>query len=79
MRFRKNVLFALSNLISLVLISGSFYDSTITTSRKPLYRSSNKRTTDIIHTKLDVKFDWNKSQLIGEATILATAAVNFKL
>lgn len=39
--------------------------------KKSPYRSSARRTTDIIHTKLNVSFDWSKSQLTGEAEILA--------
>ena len=35
------------------------------------YRASNTRHTDIIHTSLDVKFDWNKSELVGTASITA--------
>lgn len=36
---------------------------------KTLYRGTNPLTNDILHTKLEVKFDWEKSQLIGKATI----------
>jgi aminopeptidase N len=35
------------------------------------YRASNPRTTDIIHTRLDLSFDWKKSHVLGEATITA--------
>lgn len=36
---------------------------------EPEYRASNKIENDIIHTSLNVKFDWKKSQLIGEAIL----------
>ena len=35
------------------------------------YRGSRTRTTDLLHTRLDVKFDWQKSQLHGKAAITA--------
>lgn len=35
----------------------------------PVYRASKTRINDIIHTKLDVKFDWEKTFLLGKATI----------
>lgn len=34
-----------------------------------LYRASETRVNDIIHTKLDVSFDWKKQYLYGKATI----------
>lgn len=34
-----------------------------------LYQASSSRVNDIIHTKLDVKFDWTKQYLYGKATI----------
>src|SRR5688572_18978328 len=39
--------------------------------KKEIYRESHPRLTDIIHTRLDVSFNWQKSQLNGKATILA--------
>ncbi|HWY13421.1 MAG TPA: M1 family aminopeptidase [Bacteroidia bacterium] len=39
--------------------------------KKKIYRGSNSLTNDIINTKLEVSFDWNKSQLIGKAEIHA--------
>jgi aminopeptidase N len=36
---------------------------------EPEYRASAKRINDIIHTKLDLKFDWINAQVIGKATI----------
>lgn len=43
---------------------------------KKTYRAANTRVTDIIHTKLEVKFDWNKSQVIGTAYITAKPYFN---
>jgi aminopeptidase N len=34
-----------------------------------VYQSANKRVNDLIHTKLEVKFDFNTSQLKGKATL----------
>ncbi len=34
-----------------------------------IYRASNTRMNDILHTKLEVRFDWNNSWLFGKATI----------
>jgi aminopeptidase N len=39
--------------------------------RKTIYRGSTQRVNDIIHTSLDVQFDWNKSQMRGKAAITA--------
>jgi aminopeptidase N len=36
-----------------------------------VYRATETVLTDLVHTKLQVKFDWEKSQLIGIATITA--------
>ncbi len=39
--------------------------------KRPIYRESNPLINDILHTKLEVSFDWKKSQLEGKATITA--------
>jgi len=39
----------------------------IDTSWKTLYRAVPEKINDLVHTKLDAKFDYNKSQLIGKA------------
>jgi aminopeptidase N len=39
------------------------------TSWKKLYRESAPRINDLVHTKLDVKFDYSKSQMNGLAWI----------
>ncbi len=47
-------------------------DTIETASKTPeeiLYRASATRINDIIHTKLDVRFDWGKQYLFGKATI----------
>lgn len=36
---------------------------------KPIYRASATRINDLIHTKLEVSFDWNKKYLFGKATL----------
>ncbi len=35
----------------------------------PVYQASNKRTHDLIHTKLDLRFDWAKEKVIGKAEL----------
>jgi aminopeptidase N len=35
----------------------------------PEYRATPTHSTDILHTKLDLKFDWEKEQVIGKATL----------
>jgi aminopeptidase N len=37
----------------------------------PVYQSSRKIQTDLIHTKLEIRFDWVKQHLLGKATITA--------
>ncbi len=39
--------------------------------KKQVYRATNTKSSDIIHTKLWVSFDWQKSQMTGKAEILA--------
>ncbi len=39
------------------------------TSWKLIYRGSSPKINDLVHTKLDVKFDFNKSYLYGKAWI----------
>ena len=38
---------------------------------REIYNSSRTLLTDLIHTKLEVSFDWNKSYLIGKETLTA--------
>src|ERR1017187_9691126 len=35
----------------------------------PVYHPSETKINDLVHTKLEVKFDWEKQQLNGKATI----------
>jgi aminopeptidase N len=37
---------------------------------RDIYRGSNERSTDLIHTKLEVSFDWQTSRLNGKATLM---------
>ena len=37
--------------------------------KKEIYQATNTKLSDIIHTKLWVSFDWQKSQLIGKAEL----------
>ena len=39
--------------------------------QRPVYRSTETVLTDLIHTKLEVNFDWQKSRMNGIATITA--------
>ena len=39
--------------------------------KKDPYKKSRKIETDLIHTKLEVSFDWSSSRLLGKATITA--------
>ncbi len=39
--------------------------------QKSIYNNSKKILTDLIHTKLEISFDWKKAQLIGKAIITA--------
>ncbi len=40
-----------------------------TTYKLPAYQASAKRQNDLLHTKLDVRFNWEKQQLMGKATL----------
>ncbi|MEO6305667.1 MAG: M1 family aminopeptidase [Bacteroidia bacterium] len=67
--------------VLLVLLFGTFNyvhasDTFKNDTPKKTYRATNTRVTDIIHTKLEVKFDWNKSQVIGTAYITAKPYFN---
>ena len=35
----------------------------------PVYRASAKRSHDLLHTKLELSFDWEKEQVLGKATL----------
>ncbi len=52
-------------------ISADFKPLSTMPTELPTYQATTKRETDIIHTKLDVRFDWAKRYLYGKATITA--------
>jgi aminopeptidase N len=39
---------------------------------RPVYRPAYKRTFDLLHTKLDLAFDWEQEMVIGQATLKLT-------
>ena len=43
---------------------------------RPVYREAYKRTHDLLHTKLELKFDWAKEQVMGVATLRLTPLFN---
>lgn len=52
-----------------IVISG---DNMIDDNEPQIYRSTTTRTYDIVHTKLDLSFDWNYSHVMGEAELRLT-------
>lgn len=65
-------------LFFIVLLFGPFYlmaqfgAQPTDTSWKTIFRESSPRVNDLVHTKLDVRFDYNKSYLYGKAWITLT-------
>ena len=50
----------------------TFSDTTaIDLTKRKVFHAAETIFTDLIHTKLEVSFDWNKSYLLGKATITA--------
>src|SRR5882757_2901016 len=49
----------------------SVVDPNLNPESRPDYNPSATRFTDILHTKLDVRFDWKRRYLYGKATITA--------
>ena len=45
------------------------YDTVISPYSPEIYRGTEKRTNDLIHTKLEVSFDWKKAWMYGKATL----------
>ena len=39
---------------------------------RPVYNASNTKEFDLIHTKLDVRFNWEKAHLYGKAEVSLT-------
>jgi aminopeptidase N len=58
-------------LICLLLIGAKSYSQSIDTTKeepwKKIYRASATKINDLIHTKLDVKFDYAKAWMYGKA------------
>lgn len=52
-----------------MVITAPRVQNEVTGFRLPTYRASAKRENDLLHTKLDIKFDWEKEQVIGTATL----------
>src|SRR5690606_17120289 len=42
-----------------------------TPTARPVYHATETVLTDLLHTRLDVRFDWQNAHLIGKATITA--------
>jgi aminopeptidase N len=51
-------------------------DSSKVNPTKKIYRGSATKTNEILHTRLDVRFDWNKSQMNGKASIIGKPHFN---
>lgn len=63
------IAFVISTVLTIPAIARAGQNSD--TLKKFPYRPSNTKQTDIIHTRLDVKFDWEKSEMQGKASITA--------
>lgn len=61
----ENIIENISNTTNVEEYPQEYIDNT------PVYQSSRKVKTDLIHTKLEVSFDWLKQHLIGKASITA--------
>jgi len=44
-------------------------DTMMVSGKKPVYRETEKRENDLIHTKLQIEFDWKKQYVFGQAYI----------
>ena len=49
--------------------SGSKKDSAVQKVERKVYRNAYTMYNDLVHTKLEVKFDWTKKYLYGKATL----------
>jgi aminopeptidase N len=65
----KQFLFLLAFCASAFLSKAQFGGEPKDTSWKKVYRASSTRINDLVHTKLDVKFDYDKSYMYGKAWI----------
>ena len=62
----KHFFFVLSILSFSFVANAQFQESTVDTSWKKNYRESSPRINDLVHTKLDVRFDYDKSYMYGK-------------
>ena len=62
----KHFFFVLSILSFSFVANAQFQESTVDTSWKKTYRESSPRINDLVHTKLDVRFDYDKSYMYGK-------------
>ena len=62
------VLIALT--VSPFLSNAQFQDEPQDTTWKKIYRSSEPRVNDLVHTKLDVRFDYEKSYMYGKEWLI---------
>src|SRR5688500_6517771 len=65
----KKLLFVLFALISVHLYAQESPDEIQDTSWKKVYRETPPLINDLVHTKLDVKFDYDKAYMYGKAVI----------
>lgn len=65
----KKILFLLAFAAGVFFVSAQSGAEPSDTSWKKIYRESSPRINDLVHTKLDVKFDYDKSYLYGKAWI----------
>ncbi len=59
------------NLDTLVVTAPALPDDPIPNDL-PIYRNSARRTVDLLHTKLDLRFDWPNEKVLGKATLRLT-------
>src|SRR5437016_1527830 len=66
----KKIAFCIINLFLLVnVIHAQFRLRAANDSWKKVYRATSEKINDLVHTKLDVKFDFSKSYMYGKAWI----------
>lgn len=65
----KKILFLVAIVAGPFFVKAQFEQQPKDTSWKNIYRGTNPKINDLVHTKLDVKFDYDKSYLYGKAWI----------
>src|SRR6478609_4715959 len=65
----KKSLFVLILLTTCQLVNAQVEESSADTSWKQVYRGTYPKINDLVHTKLDVKFDYDKAWMYGKAWI----------